>query len=29
VHLSGRVLIVYKKMPDGSWNVFRVAGITD
>ena len=29
VHLRGRVLIVYKKMPDGSWKAFRVAGITD
>ena len=29
VHLRGRVLIVYKKMPDGSWKGFRVAGITD
>ena len=29
VHLRGRVLIVYKKMPDGSWKVFRLAGITD
>ena len=29
VHLRGRVLIVYKKMPDGSWKGFRLAGITD
>ncbi|HET9529650.1 MAG TPA: DUF4440 domain-containing protein [Blastocatellia bacterium] len=27
VHLRGRVLIVYKKMPDGSWKGFRLAGI--
>jgi ketosteroid isomerase-like protein len=27
VHLRGRVLIVYKKMPDGSWKGFRGAGI--
>jgi len=29
VHLRGRVLIVLKKMPDGSWKCFRVAGIAD
>jgi hypothetical protein len=29
VHLRGRVLIVYKKMPEGSWKGFRVAGIID
>ncbi len=29
VHLRGRVLIVYKKMPEGSWKGFRVAEIID
>src|SRR6266498_3949336 len=29
VHARGRVLIVYKKLPDGSWKGFRVAGIID
>ena len=29
VDLRGRVLCVYKKMPDGSWKGFRMAGITD
>jgi hypothetical protein len=29
VQLRGRVLIVYKKMPDGTFKGFRVAGITD
>jgi ketosteroid isomerase-like protein len=29
VHLRGRVLGVHKKMPDGTWKGFRVAGITD
>ena len=29
VYLRGRVLGVHKKMPDGSWKAFRVAGITD
>ena len=27
VHARGMVLIVYKKLPDGSWNCFRGAGI--
>ncbi len=27
VHARGMVLIVYKKLPDGSWKCFRVAGI--
>ncbi len=27
VHARGMVLIVYKKLPDGSWNCFRVAGV--
>ena len=29
LHVRGRVLIVYKKMPDGNWKCFRVAGIID
>jgi ketosteroid isomerase-like protein len=29
VHARGRVLIVYKKMPDGNWKCFRGAGIID
>ena len=29
VGLRGRVLCVYKKMPDGSWKGFRMAGISD
>ena len=29
VHARGMVLIVYKKLPDGSWNCFRGAGITN
>jgi hypothetical protein len=29
VYVRGRVLIVYKKMPDGNWKCFRVAGIID
>jgi len=29
VHVRGRLLIVYKKMPDGNWKCFRVAGIID
>ncbi len=28
-HLRGRVLGVHKKMPDGSWKCFRLAGILD
>ena len=28
-HLRGRVLGVHKKLPDGTWKGFRVAGITD
>ena len=27
IQARGTVLIVYKKMPDGSWNCFRGAGI--
>ncbi len=29
VHGRGKVLIVYKKLPDGSWNCFRGAGTFD
>lgn len=29
VHLRGTVLIVFKKMPEGNWKGFRLAGITD
>lgn len=29
VHVRGTVLIVYKKLPDGSWKGFRGAGIVD
>ena len=29
VHARGRVLIVYKKIPDGNWKCFHVAGIID
>ena len=29
VQARGMVLIVYKKLPDGSWKCFRVAGIID
>jgi ketosteroid isomerase-like protein len=29
VHLRGMVLGVHKKLPDGTWKGFRVAGITD
>ena len=29
IQARGTVLIVYKKMPDGSWKCFRGAGITD
>ena len=27
VHVRGRVLLVYKKLPDGNWRCFRGAGI--
>lgn len=29
VHVRGRVLLVYKKLPDGNWKCFRGAGIFD
>ena len=29
MHLRGTVLVVYKKLPDGSWKCFRGMGITD